>query len=179
MRFPASWLWIVCALCLQVQAAPRFSFHIVGDEPGGWPELLLSMGLTSGTGGGASVIVAPHGTDLPYIEWSARVEHGVILIVEGESPLASAFGFRASAEPRVATRSIEDLRAPDLRIVWEKTLDLPVVQIPAEARMFARERWQKAPMIAGYRKGEGAVLPLLPARAAMSAFLICHRRSWI
>jgi hypothetical protein len=158
MRFPASWLWIVCALCLQVQAAPRFSFHVIGDEPGGWPELLLSMGLTSGTGGGASVIVAPHGTDLPYIEWSARVEHGVILIVEGDSPLASAFGFRASAEPRVATRSIEDLRAPDLRIVWEKTLDLPVVQIPAEARMFARERWQKAPMIAGYRKGEGAVL---------------------
>jgi hypothetical protein len=116
------------------------------------------MGLTSGTGGGASVIVAPHGTDLPYAEWSARVEHGVVLILEGESPLAAAFGFRPGAQPRVNARSVEDLRAPDLRIVWEKALDLPVVAIPPEARVFARERWQKAPLIAGYRKGEGAVL---------------------
>jgi hypothetical protein len=158
MRFHASCLWMVCALCLQVQAAPRFSFHVIGDDPGAWPELLASMGLTIGTGGGASVIVAPHGTDLPYAEWSARVEHGVILIVEGESPLASAFGFRPSAQARVAVRSVEDLRAPDLRIVWENALDLPVVEIPPEAHVFARERWQKTPLIAGYRKGEGAVL---------------------
>jgi hypothetical protein len=158
MRSPASWLRIVCALCLQVQAVPRFSFYVIGDDPGGWPELLTSMGLTNGAGGGASVIVAPHGTDLPYAEWSARVEHGVILIVEGESPLAAAFGFRPGALPRVSARSVEDLRDPDLRIVWEKALDLPVVEIPPEARVFVRERWQKAPLIAGYRKGEGAVL---------------------
>jgi len=164
MRFPASCLWIVSALCLQIQGAPRFSFHVIGDDPGGWPEFLASIGLASGaslingTVGGASVIVAPHGTDLPYAEWSARVEQGVILIVEGESPLASAFGFRPSALPRVTVRSVEDLRAPDLRIVWEKALDLPMVEIPTEARVFARERWQKAPLIAGYRKGEGAVL---------------------
>src|ERR1700722_15883590 len=114
MRLPARWLWIVCALGLQIHPAARFSFHVIGEEPGGWPELLSSMGLTSGTGGGASVIVAPHGTDLPYAEWSARVEHGVILILEGESPLAAAFGFRAGAQPgtsvkSVATRSVEDL----------------------------------------------------------------------
>ena len=158
MRSPASWLWMIGALCSQLHAAPRFSFHVVVDDPGGWPELLSSIGLTSGAGGGASVIVAPHGTDLPYAEWSVRVEHGVILILEGESSLATAFGFRSTAQPRGATRSVEDLRAPDLRIVWEKALDLPVVEIPAEARVFARERWQKAPLIAGYRKGEGAVL---------------------
>jgi len=158
MRSPARWLWVVCALCLQVQANPRFAFHVIGDDPGGWPELLSSMGLTNGSGGGASVVVAPHGTDLPYAEWSARVDHGVILILEGESPLAAAFGFRPGTQARVTVRSVEDLRAPDLRIVWEKSLDLPVVEISAETRVFARERWQKAPLIAGYRKGEGAVL---------------------
>ena len=163
MRFPARWLWIACALCLPLQSAPRFSFHIMGADPGGWPELLSSIGLTRGSGSGAGVIVAPHGTDLPYAEWSARVEHGVILILEGESPLAAAFGFRPGTLPgtslsSVAVRSVEDLRAPDLRIVWEKQLDLPVVAIPPQARVFARERWQKAPLIAGYRKGEGAVL---------------------
>ena len=163
MRFPVRWLWMAGMLCLQVQGAPRFSFHVIGDDPSGWPELLSSMGLTSGAGGGASVIVAPHGADLPYTEWSARVEHGVILILEGESPLSAAFGFRPVTQPpalgsSVAVRSVEDLRAPQLRIVWEKALDLPVIAIPPEARVFARERWQKAPLIAGYRKGEGAVL---------------------
>ncbi len=157
MRFRASCLWVLCAL-LPLQAEPRFSFHVIGDDPGGWQELLSSMGLTAGTGGGASVIVAPHGTDLPPAEWVARVEHGVILVVEGESPLAAALGFRASKLPHVPVRSVEDLRAPDLRIVWEKALDLPVFEIPAEARVFARERWQKSPLIAGYRKGAGAVL---------------------
>src|SRR4249920_162658 len=110
MRSPARSLWVICALCLQAQAAPRFSFHVIRDDPGGWPELLSSMGLTSGAGGGASVIVAPHGTDLPYAEWSARVEHGVILILEGESPLAASFGFRPGTQARVTVRSVEDLR---------------------------------------------------------------------
>src|SRR5579872_1737846 len=158
MRFRARWLWLVGALSLPAQTAPRFSFHIIGDDPGGWSELLSSIGLTGGTGGGASVIVAPHATDLPYAEWSGRVEHGVILILEGASPLATAFGFRPGTQPHLSARSVEDLRAPDLRIVWEKAVDLPVVEIPAQARVFARERWQKTPLIAGYRKGEGAVL---------------------
>jgi len=130
----------------------------MGDDPSGWQELLSSMGLTPGTGGGSSVIVAAHGTDLPPAEWLARVEHGVILVVEGESPLAASFGFRPSTSPHVSVRSVADLRAPDLRIVWEKALDLPVFEIPADARVFARERWQKSPLIAGYRKGAGAVL---------------------
>lgn len=158
MRFHASFLLALCASLLPVQAESRFSFHVIGGDPSGWQDLLSSMGLTAGTGGGASVIVAPHGTDLPAAEWQARVEHGVMLVVEGESPLAASLGFHAGKLPHMPVRSVEDLRAPDLRIVWEKSLDLPVFEIPTGARVFARERWQKAPLIAGYRKGEGAVL---------------------
>src|ERR1700693_4912646 len=47
---------------------------------------------------------------------------------------------------------------PALRIIWEKALDLPVFLLPSSARVFARERWREAPLIAGFRKGEGAVL---------------------
>ncbi len=157
MRFLARCLLLLTPAIL-LQAAPRFSYHVIGNDPGGWPDLLSSIGLTVGTGGGASVIVAPRGTDLPPEEWAARVERGVILVLEGESPLAAAFGFHASAQPQVSVRSIEDLRAPDLRIVWEKAFDLAVFEAPREARVFARERWQKAPLLAGYRKGAGAVL---------------------
>jgi hypothetical protein len=162
MRLPAKWLWIGCAVLLPLQAEPRFSFHVmdrVGDvDPDGWAELLSSIGLTPGSGGGASVMVAPRGTDLPPSEWMARVEHGVILVLEGESPLGAGFGFRAGTQPHVSVRSVEDLRAPDLRMVWEKALEVPVFEIPPGARVFARERWQKAPLIAGYRRGSGAVL---------------------
>jgi hypothetical protein len=159
MRFRVSYFFIACAVALQAEnIQPRLSFHVIGDEPGGWPELLSSLGLTAGTGGGDSVIIAPHGTSLPLAEWAARVEHGAILVLEGESPLAAAFGFHAGTQPRVSVRSVEDLRAPDLGIVWEQALDLPVFEIPADARVFARERWQKVPLLAGFRKGAGAVL---------------------
>ena len=34
-------------------------------------------------------------------------------------------------------RSVEDVRAPKLRIIWEKPLEMPVFEIPTEARIFA------------------------------------------
>jgi hypothetical protein len=42
--------------------------------------------------------------------------------------------------------------------VWEKGLDLPRFDLPAAARIFTRERWTDAPMVAGLRRGTGAVL---------------------
>ncbi len=50
------------------------------------------------------------------------------------------------------------MHAPKLRIVWEKPLELPVFEMPKEARVFARERWLGAPLMAGFRRGAGAVL---------------------
>jgi len=141
-----------------LSAAPRFSFHVLGNEAGGWGELLSSIGMTRGSPAAAGVFVAPQGTAGPASELSARVEQGAILVLEGESPLAAAFGFRPSAEPHLIVQSVEDLRMPALRIIWEKALDLPVFRVPSSARVFARERWRKAPLMAGYSSGAGAVL---------------------
>ena len=57
---------------------------------------------------------------------------------------------------------------PSFRIVWEKAVEMPVFEVPAvknpadespgTARVFARERWQHAPLMAGFRRGKGAVL---------------------
>jgi hypothetical protein len=141
-----------------LSATPRFSFHVLGNEPGGWGEMLSSVGLTSAAPATASIFVAPQGTDEPAADWKARVDQGAILVLEGESPLAAAFGFRPSAEPHVMVQNVEELRAPALRIIWERALDLPVFALPSKARIFARERWRKAPLMAGYRSGAGAVL---------------------
>ena len=139
-------------------ASNRFTFHVTGDDPAGWQEMLSSMGLVNGAVDNAGVVVAPRPTDRSAAEWSARVESGTVLVLEGESPLAEALGFQRAAKPPVSVRSVEDLRAPELRIIWEKALDVPVFDTPADARVFARERRQKTPLVAGYRKGAGAVL---------------------
>ena len=156
MRSLASWLPLVCAL--PALAGSTFSFHVLGNDPGSWPVVLSSIGLMSGAAGNAGIVVAPAGTSAPAAEWIGRVEQGTILVLEGESPLAAAFGFRPDAKAHVLVRSVEDSRKPDLRIIWEKALEVPVFEIPKDARVFARERWHSAPLMAGLRRGKGAVL---------------------
>jgi hypothetical protein len=90
-------------------------------------------------------------------EWPARVESGAYLILEGESSTAASFGFRPTRE-NVRVSSLQDVHLPKLPIVWEKGLDLPRYEVPTEAKVFARERWTGAPMLAGFRRGAGAVL---------------------
>jgi hypothetical protein len=161
----AAWLPALAEQITSQPRQPRFTFHILGSDPGNivgngadsWPELLSSIGL-SDSASNTGVVVAPHGTDVPFAEWAGRVDRGVILVLEGESPLATAFGFKRSSEPAISVRSVEDLRDPELRIIWETALAIPVFQLPKDARIFARERGQHAPLIAGYRRGAGAVL---------------------
>jgi hypothetical protein len=151
----AVWLTLLAAPWL---AATSFSYAVIGADAGSWPAVLSSIGLIKGVAADAAVVIAPRNTSVPSAEWTARVEHGTILVLEGESPLAAAFGFRPSAKPHAIARSVEDVHAPKLHIIWGKPLELPVFEVPAEARLFARERWQRFALAAGFRKGSGAVL---------------------
>ena len=163
MRFHTKCFWaafILIWLAASVKAGPRYSYAIAGGDSQGWAEMLSSIGLSKGEVPTADVVVVPPGAEVPAAEWAwaARIERGTILVLEGESPLAQAFGFRTNSSPHIQVRSVEDLRESSLRIVWEKELDLPNFDIPKQAQLFARERGQKTPLVAGYRKGAGAVL---------------------
>ena len=142
-------------------SAATLTFHVAGDDPGGWSAILSSIGLQSAAH--AEVEVIPAGvatTDSAAAtekDWTQRVERGTILILEGASPLVASFGFRPGTQ-HVSVRSVEDLRAPQLRIIWEQSSDLPVFEMSKEVRVFTRERWSKAPLVAGFRRGAGAVL---------------------
>jgi hypothetical protein len=157
MRLRASWLMIICAVwpC----AGATLTFHVAGDDPAvdpsGWPAILSSIGLQNAARGDVEVI--PAGVAVTETDWNQRVERGTILVLEGASPLAASFGFRAGTK-RVAVQSVEDLRVPQLRIIWEQPADVPVIETPKEAHVFARERHEKAPLVAGFRRGAGAVL---------------------
>jgi hypothetical protein len=127
-------------------------YDVAANASGSWPAILSSIGLTAGKDG--VVVAAP---EPPAEGWPVHVEHGTILIVQGESPTASGFGFHATSK-HVTVRSVEDTRAPKLEIVWEQALDLPVFEMPKDAQVFARERREGAPLMAGFRSGQGAVL---------------------
>ncbi len=120
---------------------------LIGDEPGVWREIFASVGLTLG-----------EASDLPPAALPGRVESGAIAILQGISPFSAQFGIRQASPKLTPTRQIRDARAPKLPIVWEKSLDLPDVALPADAVVFARERWRNAPVLAGLRRGKGAVL---------------------
>ncbi|HUI79345.1 MAG TPA: hypothetical protein VLY24_15570 [Bryobacteraceae bacterium] len=145
---------LVAAAATHAAEMPYFS--ILSDDPGAWPEILSSIGLQAKPAGLARVFVARAGA-AASLEWNARVENGAILILEGESSLADMFGFRHGKES-VRVTSLTDLHQPNLPIVWEKGLELPRFELPEGARVFARERWTDTPMMAGVRRGTGAVL---------------------
>jgi hypothetical protein len=151
MRLLASIFCVTSAI-----AAPTLSFHVMGDAPGSWPAVLSSIGLLENARG--DVLVLPAGAQISFQECQSQLDRGAILILEGPSPLAASFGFRATGKPLVIVRSVEDVRAPKLHIVWEKPLEMPVFEIPKEARVFAVERWQRVPLMAGFKRARGAVL---------------------
>jgi hypothetical protein len=146
----------LAALACATHAA-TFSYHVIGDEPGAWPRVLSSVGLTAKAAGPVGIFVVRGKSPLTAAQWLERVDKGAYLILESETELAAALGFESTGK-RVVVRGVEDVHNPDVQIVWEKSVELPVFDVPAGARVFTRERWDHAPLTAGFKRGEGGVL---------------------
>src|SRR5579864_6623860 len=120
--------------------ARPFTYHVAGDDPGPWPQILSSIGLMQATGGPANLFVVRTLTPGSIPQWIERIEQGAVVVIEGESDLAKALGIQPSTK-RVVVRSIVDRRAPKLTIVWETALEIPVFDLPKQATIFATESW--------------------------------------
>ncbi|HMD47529.1 MAG TPA: hypothetical protein VKG79_00465 [Bryobacteraceae bacterium] len=144
-------------LVASVLPAATFTYHIAGDDPGPWPQILSSIGLVRAAGGPANLFVVRTVAPGSIPQWIERVEQGGIVVLEGDNELAAALGFKPT-DKRVVIRSIVDWRAPKLPIVWENSVETPVFELPKSARVFANERWGNAPVMAAVRKGAGAAL---------------------
>ena len=132
------------------------TFAVLGPQAGSWPSILSSAGHFSAPVSSAEIFVAPPGTPASA-DWKSKVEKGAALVLEGSSPLAASFGYRAQAET-VSVVHLIDIHNPTLPIIWEKAIEIPRYDVPAGARVFAKDRWTSAPLIAGERVGSGAVL---------------------
>ena len=132
------------------------TFAVLGSQADAWPVILSSVGHVAGPPASADILVAPPNTPASA-DWRAKVEGGVALILEGSSPLAASFGFRAQPET-VSVVHVVDVHNPSLPVIWEKPVELQRHEIPAAARVFAKDRWTSTPLVAGMRIGSGAVL---------------------
>lgn len=90
-------------------------------------------------------------------EWLARLEDGAVLVIEGDSKLARELGFQAGAR-RIRVRAVRDAGHPKIPIVWEDSVVVPIFAAPAGAQVLVRERRTGALLVAGLRRGRGAVL---------------------
>ena len=147
-------LFTVAATMLPAAGLPYYT--VLSEDAGAWPAILSSIGLERQPAGVSRIFVARTGAAASP-EWKGRVEQGDLLILEGESSLAEMFGFRPTRE-QVKVTSLADVHRPGLSIVWEKGLELPVYGLPPGAQVFAKERWNGAPLMAGLRMKAGAVL---------------------
>jgi hypothetical protein len=162
MRLLVSFVSIALLMAPAAGAVALPYFCVLSDDQGGWPLILESVGFLPQTAANARIFVLRSGA-ANSAEWAARVESGAYLILEGESTAAESFGFRRAqdaegAKVNIRVSSLEDVHLPKLPIVWEKGLELPRYEVPGNAKVFAKERWTGAPMMAGFRRGSGGVL---------------------
>ncbi len=123
-------------------------FHVAGTEAGPWPSILESYGLRPQPEVEARVLVQPSGESVP---------EGRIVVLEGDSEMARALGFRMSGR-RVRVDRVLDRNQPRLRIVWESPADVPVFRVPPDARVLAVDRSHGVPLAALLLRGAGSVL---------------------
>ncbi|MDQ6663351.1 MAG: hypothetical protein M3Z23_03050 [Acidobacteriota bacterium] len=146
---------VILVLLLSPAAFPA-GFSLITPDPGSWPEILSSIGFSPQPAAAATLYVGRSGSPAsPH--WQPKLDAGAFLILEGESPLAASFGIHPTKQTyRLA--ALQDVHRPNLPIILEHPLELSRFDLPKDARIFAKERWTGAPLIAGFRRGAGAVL---------------------
>jgi hypothetical protein len=123
---------------------------LLAAPPDPWHQILASVNLTPDV----RILRAGAAAD-PEVR--AHVESGGLLILESESPAAALLGFRITPK-RIRVTSIVDVHNPKLPIIWETPVDLFATELPPSAKVFATDRWTRAPLLAGLRIGAGAIL---------------------
>jgi hypothetical protein len=147
----------IFALFAFTAACSAGTFHVPAGAPGPWPLILASAGhVAAAEDAGADIYVAPPNAPASP-DWRAKAMNGAAVILEGSSPLASGFGFRPGSGT-ISCIHIVDEHNPALPVIWGSAVDIPRYETPANAQIFAKERWTGAPVVAGYRLGAGAVL---------------------
>ena len=138
-------------LCCSLTASAA-TFQVDGANPVAWTKILGSVGIARASANPSIVVVGASA-----VAEQAQLAAAQIVILEGDSASARGFGIIPQKE-RVAVRHIVDSHAPKMQIIWEHQAEIAKVQLPEGFTVYATERWQCAPVLAGKRTEHGAVL---------------------
>jgi len=141
-------------LAAALLAAPAFAttFQTEGASPTAWSKILGSVGIQRAISD-PTIIVAGSSAKAG----SAALAAAHMLILEGDSPAARGLGIVPQKE-KIAVRQIVDSHAPKMQIIWEQPAEIPKAQLPEGFTVYAAERWQGAPVLAGKQTAHGAIL---------------------
>jgi hypothetical protein len=147
---------ILCAVAL---AVPSFAatFQTDGANTLTWTKILGSVGIQPASAD-PTILIA--GASAPAATAALATSH--ILILEGDSPAARALGILPQKD-KISVRHIVDTHAPQMQIIWEQPAEIVKAQLPEGFTVYATERWQSAPVLAGKRTSHGAILWLATA----------------
>jgi hypothetical protein len=143
-------------IALAVSAAPlcratTFRADATDDRP--WKKIFGSFGIDESSTPQADILVA--GAESKIDLASTAETH--IVVVEGTGPAAQRLGILAKPET-APVRQICDTHGPQMQIIWEQPASIPLAELPAGFKVFAREKWKSVPVLAGKRTPHGAVL---------------------
>jgi len=147
-------------ILILVLALPSFAttFQTSGANPVTWSKILGSVGIAQTTANPTIFIAGP---SAPAAVAALAATH--LLILEGDSPAARALGIVEQTGVKLFIRQIVDSHAPKMQIIWEQPAEIFKSQVPADFTVYATERWQNAPVLAGKRTAHGAILWLATA----------------
>ena len=125
-------------------------------EREGWMRALKTAGL--GTSDSRLLRILRPGDPAPSVKrLREEVKKGGLLILEGETPTAEAFGFRSQGRREEVGSGI-CLLNPEEEIVWAQPLSVPLFQTPSGSRTFFLRSGHSSPLTSGFALGKGAVL---------------------
>ncbi len=144
---------LLCCCCAAL-ATPAWAatFQVDGANPVAWTKILGSVGIERANTDPNIVVLGASA-----VAESAALASAHILILEGDSAAARSLGIVPQKE-KVVVRQIVDSHASKMQIIWEQPAEIAKVQLPESFTVYATERWQGAPVLAGKRTAHGAIL---------------------
>ncbi len=120
-----------------------------------WQSILQSVNMTPEHG--VRLILPDEAASMKPEQLDERLNMGAVVVLEGASAAAARYGFHAT-DKEVKVYSIVDVHDPLMPVIWQEPVRTAVFTVPENALVFARERWENAPVAAGATVGNGRVL---------------------
>ncbi|MBV9405757.1 MAG: hypothetical protein JO211_10465, partial [Acidobacteriaceae bacterium] len=151
MRGKMQFRWMIALAFLPMASATMF--NVTGTDAGAWRKIFGSLDMSEGLNGTTRIVVLGSEARVD----AARLSQDHILVVEGTGQAALSLGI-VPKPSQISIRQICDTHAPGMQTIWQQPVSVPAVTLPDGFTVFASERWNDMPVLAGKRTAHGAIL---------------------